>query len=156
MNINLTLIGQTITFAVFVWFCMKFVWPPIMNALEERKTRIADGLAAAEEGKRAKADAEARAEEVLGEARGRAAEIIAGAETRGAEIVEAAKTEARTEGERLIQSAQAEVAQQTNRAREKLRAEVAALAATGAAQILRREVDAGVHEEMLGELAGRL
>jgi len=156
MNINLTLIGQTITFAVFVWFCMKFVWPPIMNALEERKTRIADGLAAAEEGKRAKADAEVRAEEVLGEARGRAAEIIAGAETRGAEIVEAAKTEARTEGERIVQSAQAEVDQQTNRAREKLRAEVATLAAAGAGQILRREVDARAHEEMLGELAGRL
>ncbi len=156
MNINLTLIGQTITFAVFVWFCMKFVWPPIMNALEERKTRIADGLAAAEAGKRAKADAESRTGEVLDEARGRAAEIIASAETRGAEIVEAAKTEARTEGERLLQSAQAEVEQQTNRAREKLRAEVAALAAAGAAQILRREVDAGAHEEMLGELAGRL
>ena len=109
MNINLTLIGQTIAFAVFVWFCMKFVWPPIISALNERKTRIADGLAAADEGQREKARAEEHAAEVLEEAKGQAQEIIRRAERRETEMVEEAKTTARGEGDRILTAARGEI-----------------------------------------------
>ena len=156
MNINLTLIGQTIAFAIFVWFCMKFIWPPVVKALEERKKSIADGLAAAERGLKEQELGEKRAAEVIKEAKGKAADIIASAEKRGGEIVDEAKQDAKTEGERIIAAARGEIEQEMNRAREALRSEVSALATAGAAQILGKEVDAAVHAEMLDELAARL
>ncbi len=156
MNINLTLIGQTISFIIFVWFCMKFIWPPIVNALEERKKQIADGLAAAERGQHEQKLAEQRASEKLREAKEKAQEIIAQAERRASEIVEESKGQARTEGERLLEAAQAEIEQEFNRAREALRAQVVSLAVSGAGKVLEREIDAKAHDGLLNELAGNL
>jgi len=156
MNINLTLIGQTITFGIFVWFCLKFIWPFIMKALEERKTRIADGLAAAERGQHEKELAEQRAVEIIREAKEQAKEIVAQAHRRGDEIVEEAKTDARNEGERMIRAAEAEIDQQTIQAREQLRKEVVKLALQGAGQVLGREVDEKAHTESLQRLAQQL
>lgn len=156
MNINLTLIGQTIAFALFVWFCMKFIWPPIMKALEERKQTIADGLAAAEKGKHDQELAEKRALDVLHDARSQAAEIVARAEKRGAEIVDEAKVDAKAEGQRLLKSAEGEIEQEMNRAREQLRKQVAALAVAGAEQILEREIDEKAHSDVLDKLVTQL
>ncbi len=156
MNINLTLIGQTITFIIFVWFCMKFIWPPIMKALNERRKSIADGLAAAAEGQRERERGHQDAEQLIEQAKSQAQEIIAKAEKRGAEVVAEAKNEARTEGERIITAARGEVEMETNRAREQLRVQVATLAIAGAEQILSQEVDAKAHEQMLSDLAGNL
>jgi F-type H+-transporting ATPase subunit b len=156
MNINLTLIGQSIAFIVFVWFCMKFIWPPVIAALEERKKVIADGLASAERGKQEQALSEKRGVEVIREAKGKAAEILAGAEKRGAEIVDEAKSDAKVEGERIVSAAQTEIDAEINRAREQLRRELAVLVTAGAAQILGKEVDADVHSKMLDELAAQL
>ncbi|GAB4347144.1 MAG: F0F1 ATP synthase subunit B [Gammaproteobacteria bacterium] len=156
MNINLTLIGQTISFVFFVWFCMKFIWPPIVNALEARKKQIADGLAAAERGQHEQKLAEQRAAEKLREAKEKAQEIIAQAERRASEIVEEAKGQARTEGERLLEAARAEIDQEFNRAREALRAQVVTLAVDGAGKILEREIDAKAHNDLLKQLAGNL
>lgn len=156
MNINLTLFGQSIAFVVFVWFCMKFIWPPIMNALEQRKKTIADGLAAAERGKKERELGEQRATEVIKAAKGKAAEVIASAEKRGAEIVEQAKNDAKLEGERIIVAAHAEIEQAAQRTRETLRTEVAALATAGAEQILGKEIDPAAHARMLEELATQL
>ena len=156
MNINATLIGQTIAFAVFVWFCMKFIWPPIVTALNERKTRIADGLAAAEEGRQEKAEAEQNAIRVLDEAKDQAQEIIRRAERRETEMVEEAKSTSRTEGERILTAARGEIDKEVNLARERLRQEVAVLAVAGAGQILAREVDANAHSKMLDELTAQL
>ncbi len=156
MNINLTLIGQSIAFIVFVWFCMKFIWPPVMAALEERKKTIADGLAAGERGKKEQELSEKRGAEVIREAKGKAAEILAGAEKRGAEIVDEAKSDAKVESERIVSAAQSEIDQEINRAREQLRGELAMLVTSGAGQILGKEVDADVHSKMLDELAAQL
>lgn len=156
MNINLTLIGQTITFIIFVWFCMKFIWPPIMNALNERRKTISDGLAAAAEGQRERERGHQDAEQLIEQAKSQAQEIIAKAEKRGAEVVAEAKHEARAEGERIITAARGEVEMETNRAREQLRVQVATLAVAGAEQILSKEVDAKAHEQMLSDLAGNL
>ncbi len=156
MNINLTLIGQSITFAVFVWFCMKFIWPPIMGALEARKKEIADGLAAAERGHHAKERAEKRALEHIEEAKYQASDIISLAQKRASEMVEEAKGDARTEAERLVANANAEIEQETNRAREQLRQEVVALAIAGAEKIIKREVDKKTHAATLDELAAQL
>jgi F-type H+-transporting ATPase subunit b len=156
MNINLTLIGQSISFAFFVWFCMKFVWPPIMKALDERKQTIADGLASAEKGKHEEELAKKRATDVLHEAKGQAAEIIARAEKRAAEVVEEAKGDAKVEADRVLASAQAQLDQELNRAREQLREQIGALAVSGAEQILKREVDAKAHAKLLEELATQL
>ena len=156
MNINLTLIGQTIAFAVFVWFCMKFVWPPIISALNERKTRIADGLAAADEGQREKAPAEEHAAEVLEEAKGQAQEIIRRAERRETEMVEEAKTTARGEGDRILTAARGEIDKEVNQAREALRAQLATLVVAGAGQILSREVDEKAHSQLIDELTQEL
>lgn len=156
MNINLTLIGQTITFIIFVWFCMKFIWPPIMKALDERRKTIADGLAAAAEGQRERERGHQDAEQLIEQAKSQAQEIIAKAEKRGAEVVAEAKHEARAEGERIITAARGEVEMETNRAREQLRVQVATLAIAGAEQILSREVDAKAHEQMLSDIAGNL
>ncbi len=156
MNINLTLIGQSIAFIVFVWFCMKYIWPPIMSALEQRKKNIADGLAAAERGKKERELGEQRAMELIKDAKSKAAEIIASAEKRGTEIVEEAKNDAKVEGERIITAAHTEIDQEAHRAREALRGELAALVTAGAAQILGREIDPTVHSQMLDELAAQL
>ena len=156
MNINATLIGQTIAFAIFVWFCMKFIWPPIVGALNERKTRIADGLAAAEEGRREKAEAQERAAKTRDEAKDQAQEIIRRAERREPEMGEEAKVTARTEGERILAAARGEIDKEINHAREELRQQIASLAVAGASQILPREVDGRAHSKMLDDLANEL
>ncbi len=156
MNFNATLIGQSITFIFFVWFCMKFVWPPIMSALETRKKQIADGLAAADRGKHELELAAKKAGDNMRDAKAQAAEVIAQAEKRAAQIVEEAKAAAKEEGDRQLAAAQANIAQETNRARESLREQVALLAVAGAEKILRREVNAQTHAELLGQLKAEL
>ena len=156
MNINATLIGQSITFFVFVWFCMKFVWPPIMNALAERRKQIADGLAAGERGKHELELASKRAVENLHEAKQKAAEIIAQADKRAAQLVEEAKGVAKLEADRMIAGAQASIAQETVRAKEVLRGQVAGLAVAGAEKILRREIDVKAHADLLDAIKSEL
>jgi F-type H+-transporting ATPase subunit b len=156
MNINATLIGQSIAFFLFVWFCMKFVWPPIMAALEERKKKIADGLAAAERGKREHELAQKRARDVIQESKEQAANIITQAQKRASEIVEESKDTARIEGERLITAANAEIEQEVNRAKEQLRGQVVALSVAGAAKVLDREIDEEAHNELLQDLVSQI
>lgn len=156
MNINLTLIGQSITFAIFVWFCMKFIWPPIVNALEARRKQIADGLAAADRGKHELELSAKRASETLHDAKVKASEIIAQAEKRAAQIIDEAKGAAKGEGERQIAAAQAEIEQEAHRAREQLRDQVAALVVAGAEKVLRREVDAKAHADLLEAIKNEL
>ncbi|NNM01731.1 MAG: F0F1 ATP synthase subunit B [Gammaproteobacteria bacterium] len=156
MNINLTLIGQAISFAIFVWFCFKFVWPPIMGALEARENRIAEGLAAAEKGRNDLELAEQRAQELLKEGKEKAQGFIGQAEKRAAEIVEEAKATARDEGDRLVAAARGQIEQERNEARETLRGQVTQLAIAGAEQILLREVDSNAHKDMLGKLSADL
>lgn len=156
MNINATLLAQTIMFVLFVWFCMKFVWPPIMGALATRQKQIADGLAAGERGKHELELAAKRATQELHGAKEKASEIIALAEKRAAEIVEEAKGNAKVEGDRIVAGAKAEIEQEVNRAKEGLRQQVADLAIAGAEKILRKEIDAKAHAEMLGAIAKEL
>jgi len=156
MNFNATLIGQSITFIVFVWFCMKFVWPPIMTALTERKEKIAEGLAAADRGKHEQELAQQKATEVLHEAKQQAAEVIHRAEKRAAEIVEEAKADAIEEGNRLKEAAQAEIDLEVNRAREALRGKVVEIATAGASRILKRELDATANDELIKDLVARI
>ncbi|MBW8305552.1 MAG: F0F1 ATP synthase subunit B [Thiobacillus sp.] len=156
MNFNATLIGQSVTFIFFVWFSMKFVWPPIMNALETRKKQIAEGLAAGDRGKHELALAAKKAADTLREAKAQAAEVIAQADKRSAQIIEEAKMAAKEEGERQLAAAQANIGQEMNRARESLREQVAALAVAGAEKILRREVNAQTHADLLGQLKAEL
>ena len=156
MNINLTLIGQSITFLFFVMFVMKFVWPPLVAALEERKKTIADGLAAAEKGKH---DGELAREKVLNtlkDAKAQAQDIINLAEKRASEIVEESKDNARAEGERIIAAANAELEQEVNRAREQLRGQVVSLAVSGASKVLKREIDEKANEDLLKDLVAQL
>lgn len=156
MNINATLIGQTIMFALFVWFCMKFVWPPIMAALDARNKRIADGLAAAERGKNDLALAAKRSTELLREAKEKVAEIIALGDKRASEIVEEAKAQAKIEGERIVTAAKAEIEQEVFRAKEHLRTQVSAIALAGAGKILGREIDAKAHNDLLDKLVAEI
>lgn len=156
MNINATLIGQIIAFAVFVWFCMKFVWPPIMQALTERKNKIADGLAAAERGKHEQELAEQKAKEVIHEAKEKAAEIIAQAQKRASEIVEEAKDAARTEADRIKTAANAELEQEVNRAKENLRGQVVSIAVAGAGKVLGREISEQDHDALLKDLVAQI
>ncbi len=156
MNINMTLIGQSITFAIFVWFCMKFVWPPIVEALEARKKQIADGLAAADRGKHELELAARRASETMHDAKIKASEIIAQAEKRASQIIDEAKNAAKGEGDRMITAAKAEIEQETHRARESLRGEVAALVVAGAGKVLRREVNAQAHADLLEAIKNEL
>jgi F-type H+-transporting ATPase subunit b len=156
MNINATLLGQTIMFAMFVWFCMKFVWPPIMAALEARKKQIADGLAAAERGKHDLELAAHRASDLIREAKEKAAEIIALSDKRASEIVEAAKVQAHAEGERIVVAAKAEIEQEVFRAKEQLRTQVSAVALAGAGKILGREIDAKAHNDLLEKLVAEI
>jgi F-type H+-transporting ATPase subunit b len=156
MNINATLLAQTIMFVLFVWFCMRFVWPPIMNALANRQKQVADGLAAGERGKHELELAAKRASQELHGAKEKASEIIVQAEKRATEIVEEAKGNAKVEGNRIIAGAKAEIEQEVTRAKEGLRQQVADLAIAGAEKILRREIDAKAHAEMLGAIAREL
>ncbi len=156
MNINATLLGQAIAFFVFVWFCMKFVWPPIIAALEERKKKIADGLAAAERGKHEQELAEQRAAEVIAQAKQEAAAIINQAQKRANEIVDESKSTARVEGERIVAAANAEIEQEVNRAREQLRGQVVSIAVAGAGKVLKREIDAKAHDELLNDLVTQI
>jgi F-type H+-transporting ATPase subunit b len=156
MNINLTLLGQAISFAIFVWFCMKYVWPPIVRALEEREARIADGLAAAERARQELEQAQQRASQLMQEGKDKAQDFVAQAQKRADEIVEAAKAAAREEAERIRLAAAAEVEQNRNRAREELRGQVARLAIAGAEQVLMREVNEQAHREVLDKLAASL
>lgn len=156
MNFNLTLIGQSIAFIVFVWFTMKFVWPLLMNKMAEREKKIADGLAAAEKGQEKFEQAELRYEELVSEGKQQAGDIIAQAHKRGDELVEEAKSEAKSQAERIKHSAQADIEQQIAQAREKLKSEVAALALAGAEQILIREVDQKTHNEILDKICAKL
>jgi len=156
MNINLTLIGQSITFAIFVWFCLKFVWPPIMHALHARKTAIADGLAAAEKGRHDLELAKERVKQELKNAKAQAAEIIDRAHRHAAEIADEARSDAKAEGERILISARAEIEQETNLAREQLRGQVVTLALSGAGKVLAREVDDKAHADLLDDLAAQL
>jgi F-type H+-transporting ATPase subunit b len=156
VSFNLTLIGQTIAMIVFVWFCMKFIWPVIIGAIEARQHEIADGLAAAEKGKASLASAESESAKVLGEARQQAKSILDQAQTRASEIVEAAKGEGEAEKKRLLASGQAELEVERNRVRDELRGQVAAIAMAGAEQILAREIEPETHRELLDGLAQRL
>ena len=152
MNLNFTLVAQAIVFASFIWFTVKFVWPPLLRAIEARQKQIADGLAAAEQGKKSLEVSSKQAEQAIQEARVRAAEIIAQAEKRDAQMVEAAKVAAKAEGDREKAAAKADIQQEAQRAREQLREQVAALAVAGAEKILRREVNSETHAELLGQL----
>jgi F-type H+-transporting ATPase subunit b len=152
MNINLTLVMQAVAFAAFIWFTAKFVWPPLMRAIETRQKEIADGLAAGEQGRQSLATAESRIAELMGQAKAQAAEIVAQGEKVRAETVEGAKTEAKAEAERIVAAARAEIAQEVARAKEQLRDQVAGLAVLGAERILQREVDARAHAQLLAEL----
>ena len=156
MNINATLIGQAIAFFLFVVFCMKFVWPPILQALEERKAKIADGLAAAEHGKHEQVLAEERATELLREAKEQAGEIITRADKRATEIVDESKDDAKAEGERLLIAARAEIDQELNRVKEDLRGQVVSIAMAGAGKVLEREVDEATHAELMNKLAAEI
>lgn len=156
MNINFTLISQAMAFAIFIWFTVRFVWPPLMRAIENRQKTIAEGLAAGERGKRELELASQRSGDVVREARQRASDIIAQAEKRAAEIVDEAKVAAREEGGRILVGAKAEVEQEVFRAKEVLRQQVADLALAGAAKILRREVDEKAHAELLASLKAEL
>jgi F-type H+-transporting ATPase subunit b len=156
MNINLTLIAQAVAFAVFIWFTARFVWPPLLRAIETRQKNVADGLAAAEKGRRELELSSQRAEDALRDARDRAQDIIGHAEKRAAQIVEEAKHTAKSEGERLVVAAKGEIDQELSRAREQLREQVAMIAVAGAERILRREVDAKAHTELLAELKREL
>jgi F-type H+-transporting ATPase subunit b len=156
VDINATIIGQSIAMIVFVWFCMKFIWPLIIEMIEERQTTIADGLAAAEKGSRALEEAEAEKAVVLDAARGQAREIIDQANNRASGIVDEARTEAGSEKQRILESAQAEVEQEANRAREELRGQVSAIAVAGAEKILHKEIDANAHKDLLDRLAAQI
>ena len=156
MNINATLIGQMISFALLVWFTMKFVWPPLTKALAERQQRIADGLAAAERGKQELGLAQKKATEILHEAHADAADVLAQTARRAAEIIEQSKHEARAEGERQIAAARVELEQLTHHAREQLRAETSTAALAVAGKILEREIDAKTHRKLLNELVGQI
>jgi F-type H+-transporting ATPase subunit b len=156
MNINATLFVQALSFAALIWFTVRFVWPMITDAMDERTKRIADGLAAAEAGKQSLERSAKQAEEAISQARGRAAEIVAQAEKRASQMIEEAKASARTEGERLVAGAKAEIDQEVARAREALRGQVAALAVAGAEQILRREVDAKAHADLIAAVQKQL
>ncbi len=156
MNLNLTLAFQVLFFIGFVWFAKKFVWSPIIGALHQRKTQIADGLAAAEKGQMAEQEGRDQAQQVIAEAKNQANEIIGKAEKRGTELVDEAREYARQEGERITLAAHAEIDTEINKAKEVLRGQVGELAVAGARQILKREMDGNAHADLLNDLAAKL
>lgn len=156
MNFNATLIGQTITFFVFVWVCMKYIWPPLMTILEARTAKISEGLAAAQRGQQDLVDAQAKVSDSLNDAKQQAQEIISQAQKRANEIVDEAKDAARDEAEKIKTAASADIDQQISSAREDLRKEVSSIALAGAEKILTREVDAKAHAAVLDELVAQI
>ena len=156
MNINATIIGQAISFTIFVVFCLKFVWPPLIAAMNERKEKIAAGLQDADKAAGDLELAKEKATQLLREAKQQAAELIEQANKRGTQLIDEAKDQARSEGERLKAAAQGEIEQEVNRAKETLRAQVAVLAVTGAEKILNTSVDQSAHSDMLEKLAAEL
>jgi F-type H+-transporting ATPase subunit b len=156
MSFNLTLIAQALTFALFIWFTVKVVWPFMLRAIEARQKTIADGLAAAEQGHRSLETSKRQADEEIAKARERSAEILAQAEKRATQLVDEARSAAREEGNREKAAAKAEIEQEVTRAREQLREHVAQLAVAGAEKILRREVDAKAHADLLDSIKRQL
>ena len=156
MNINATMLGQTIAFAFFVWFCMKMVWPHLTAALQERQKKIADGLQAASRAEKDLELAQEKATEQLKEAKVQASGIIEQANKRATQIIEEAKDQGREEGQRMIAGAKAEIEQEVNRAKEELRSQVAAIAISGAEKILESSIDQGAHAELADKLAASL
>ena len=156
MNINFTLVMQAVAFTLFIWFTAKYVWPPLMRAIDVRQRQIADGIAAGEQGKLNLASAEKRIGDMLTEAKSRSSEIIAQGEKLRGETVDAAKVEAKVEADRILAAAKAEIEQEFARAKETLRNQVSDLAVAGAAKILKREVDAKAHAELLASIRQQL
>ena len=156
MDINLTLIGQIIAMAVFVWFCMKFVWPMVLGKIEERQTEIAEGLAAAEKGQSSLATAKVEVDKMIAAARDQARGIIDQANTRATGIVEQGKADGEAARKAQVEAGRAEIGVEINRAREELRGQVAKIAVAGAEKVLGREIDANTHRDLLGKLAAEL
>jgi F-type H+-transporting ATPase subunit b len=156
VDINMTLLGQTIAMIVFVWFCMKFIWPPILAALEERQKQIEEGLAAADKGQESLVRAAAEADDIVAEARKQATGILDQAHARANEIVADGKSDGVKERDRQLVAAKAEIEQEANRAREELRGQVSAIAIASAEKILNREIDGKAHDDILGRLAQEL
>ena len=156
MNINATLILQSITMMIFVWFCMKFIWPPIIQAIDERREKIADGLAASDRAEKALESANAEAEQQIKEARNRAGQIVDQASQRQSQILDQAREEATAERKRQVAAAEADIAQAANQAREELRASAASLAVLGASKILEKEIDEQAHRDLIDKLIAEL
>ena len=156
MDMNLTFLGQAIAFGIFIWFTVTFVWPPLLRAIETRQKQIADGLAEAERGRSSLVDAKVQTEVLLKEARERAQEIVAQAEKQATQRIEESKGAAKVEGDRQLAAAQAQIDQEVQSAKAVLRDQVAKLAVTGAEKILKREVDAKAHADMLDQLKAQL
>ena len=156
MNINFSLFAQAIVFAAFIWFTVRFIWPPLLRAIEARQKTIADGLAAGEQGRKSLEASSRQAEQTVNDARARAADILAQAEKRSAQMIDEARNAAKDEGNREKAAAKAEIAQEVTRAREQLRDQVASLAIAGAEKILRREVDAKAHGQLLDDIKRQL
>lgn len=156
MDINLTLIGQSFAMFVFVWFCMKVVWPPLLGAIEERQKQIEEGLAAADKGQESLVRAAAEADDIVAEARKQATGILDQAQARANEIVTDGKSDGVKERDRQLSVAKAEIEQEANRAREELRGQVAAIAIASAEKILEREIDSKAHDDILSKLAQEL
>ncbi len=156
MNFNLTLIMQAVAFTAFIWFCARFIWPPLMRAIDTRQQQIADGIAAGEQGKQSLANVEKRIADMLAEAKTRSSEIIAQGDKLKSETIDAAKSDAKTEADRILTAAKAEIQQEVARAKEALRNQVADLAVAGAAKILKREVDAKAHADLLASIRQQL
>ena len=156
MNINMTLIGQSIAMLVFIWFCMRYIWPPMVKAMEERRTRIAEGLAAGEEAEKALEVARQDAQKQLEGARSQASEIVSQAERRAAGVRDEAKEEATAERQRQVSAAEAEILQSANQARERLRAEIAALVVAGTEKLIDKEIDEAQHRALIDDLIAEL
>jgi F-type H+-transporting ATPase subunit b len=156
MNLNFSLFAQAAAFLLFIWFTVKFVWPPLLRAIETRQKNIAEGLTEAERGRNSLVEANKQVQQILAEARERAHEIMVQAEKSAASRVEEAKSAAKVEGERLVAAAKAQIEQEVQSAKQQLRESVSALAVAGAEKILRREVDAKAHADMLAQLKAQL
>lgn len=156
MDFNATLIGQTIAFIFFVWFCMKYIWPPLIAVIEERQNKIAEGLAASERSAKDLELAQAKAADMLRDAKGQSAEIVDSAKKRHAEIVDSAKDDARTEADKIKNGALAEIDQEVNRAREQLRSKVATLAVAGAEKVIERNIDEAANNDLFDKLVKEL
>lgn len=156
MDINMTLLGQTIAMIVFVWFCMKFIWPPLLAAIEERQEKIAEGLAAADKGQESLEKAKVEAASIVDDARKQATGILDQANSRANEIIADGKADGVKERERQLAAAKTEIEQEANRAREELRGQVSAIAIASAEKILNREIDGKQHDDILGKLAAEL